>query len=67
MKWTWRDVDEIALDLYEKFPNTDPLTIKFPELKKMVLDLPTFSDDADAVSDRILESIQMAWYDEFED
>ncbi|MFN0157924.1 MAG: Fe-S cluster assembly protein IscX [Bacteroidota bacterium] len=67
MKWTWRDVDEIALDLYDKFPNVDPLTVKFPELKNMVLELPTFSDDPGAVTDRVLESIQMAWYDEFED
>ena len=67
MKWTWRDVDEIALDLYDKFPNVDPLTVKFPELKEMVLNLTTFSDDPAAVTDRVLESIQMAWYDEFED
>ncbi len=67
MHWTWRDIDDIALDLVERHPYVDPLTIKLPELKKMILELPTFSDDANAVTDRTLESIQAAWYDEYED
>ena len=67
MKRTWRDIDDIALDLVECHPYVDPLTVKLPELKKLVLDLPTFADDAEAVTDRILESIQAAWYDEYED
>ena len=67
MKWTWRDVDEIAMDLVERFPNVDPLSVKFPELKKLVTELPTFGDDPNAATDTILESIQAAWYDEFED
>jgi len=67
MKWTWKDVDEIALDLIERYPNTDPLTVKLPELRTMVLELPNFADDPAVATDRVLESIQMAWYDEYED
>ncbi len=67
MAWTWRDVDEIALDLVEKYPQTDPLTVPLPELKKLVMDLSSFKDDPGASTDRILEAIQSAWYDEFED
>jgi len=67
MKYTWRDVDEIALDLVEKYPAVDPLGVKFPDLKKMVIDLPEFGDDPGAASDTILEAIQAAWYEEFED
>ncbi|MEK9138892.1 MAG: Fe-S cluster assembly protein IscX [Bacteroidota bacterium] len=67
MKWTWHDIDDIALDLVEKFPLLDPLTVKLPELKKMVAELSTFNDDPDAVSDKTLEAIQAAWYDEYED
>lgn len=66
-RWTWRDVDNIALDLVERYPTLDPLTVKLPELKKMVTELPTFADNPEAVSDKILEAIQAAWYDEFED
>jgi FeS assembly protein IscX len=67
MKRTWRDVDEIALDLYEQHPNIDPLTVSLPDLKKMVTELPSFGDDPDATTESILESIQVAWYDEYED
>ena len=66
-RWTWRDIDDIALDLVEKFPTLDPLTVKLPELKKLITDLPTFADNADAVNEKTLEAIQAAWYDEYED
>lgn len=67
MKRTWRDVDDIAIDLVERHPNVDPLSVKLPEIQKMVTELPTFGDDPTAASDKILEAIQAAWYDEFED
>jgi FeS assembly protein IscX len=66
-KWTWRDADEIALDLVERHPGLDPLTLSFPEIRRLVLDLPTFHDDPDAATDRMIENIQSAWYDEYED
>jgi FeS assembly protein IscX len=66
-KWTWRDIEDIALDLVEKYPYVDPLTVKYPELKKMNTGLPTFVDNPDVVSDKTLEAIQAAWYDEYED
>ena len=66
-KLTWQDVDEIALDLVERYPSQDPLHVKLPELKKLVMELPSFGDDPSAASDRTLEAIQAAWYDEFED
>jgi FeS assembly protein IscX len=66
-KWTWRDADEIALDLVERHPGTDPLTVSLAELKRLVVELPTFHDAPDAATDKILEAIQAAWYDEYED
>jgi len=66
-KWTWRDVDDIALDLVERYPNTDPLTVKPEELLSMVTSLPNFGDDPKFATDKILEAVQSAWYDEFED
>jgi FeS assembly protein IscX len=67
MKWTWKDIDEIAIDLAERYPGMDPLGVKLPDLKELVITLPTFGDDPDASTGAILESIQAAWYDEFED
>ncbi len=66
-KLTWQDVDEIALDLVERYPYQDPLTVKLPDLKKLVTGLPSFGDDPDAATEKTLEAIQAAWYDEFED
>lgn len=42
MKLTWQDVDDIALDLVERYPQVDPLSVKFPDLKTMVTSLPSF-------------------------
>jgi FeS assembly protein IscX len=67
MKWTWRDVDDIALDLVERHPNLDPMSVNLDELKTLVLDLPGFGDNPEASTQRTLEAIQAAWYDEFED
>ena len=66
-KLTWRDIDDIALELAERSPNLDPLAVKLPELKKMITGLPRFGDSPDAGSDKTLEAIQAAWYDEYED
>ncbi|MGB2959826.1 MAG: Fe-S cluster assembly protein IscX [Bacteroidota bacterium] len=66
MKWTWRDVQEIAAGLAEAHPETDPLSVPLPELKRIVSALPSFGDDPDATTDAILEAIQAAWYDEME-
>jgi FeS assembly protein IscX len=67
MKRTWRDIDDIALDLVERHPTMDPLSVKLPELKKLVTDLPSFGDEPGAATEKILEAIQAAWYDEYED
>ena len=67
MKLTWRDIDEIAIDLVETHPDVDPMSVRSDKLQKMVTELSTFSDDPDAATERILEAIQAAWYDEYED
>jgi len=67
MKWTWRDVDDIALDLVERYPHIDPLNVSMDEIRRMVVELPTFGDNPAVATDAILDAIQAAWYDEFED
>jgi len=62
MKWT--DTQEIAIALSEKFPETDPKTVRFTDLHKWVLALPGFEDDPNRSGEKILEAIQMAWIDE---
>ncbi len=67
MKRTWRDVDDLALDLAEAFPAVDPLSVTLVQLRDLIVNLPNFGDDPHAVTDAALEAIQAAWYDEFED
>jgi len=64
MKLTWKDHEEIAWALLDKFPDQDPLRLSFPKLHKMIMELDEFSDDADKSSEGTLEGIQMAWYEE---
>jgi FeS assembly protein IscX len=62
---TWRDSEDIAIALSEKFPEVDPLTVRFTDLRRWVTELPGFGDDPKASNETLLESIQMAWLDEY--
>ena len=64
---TWDQIDNIALSLQEKFPDIDPLTVRFTDLHKWVTELDGFDDNPAASSEGKLEAIQMAWYDEWQD
>lgn len=67
MKIGWHDSEEIAILLLEKHPNLDPLTVRFTDLHKMVTELPGFEDDPKKSNEAILEAIQMAWHEEYQD
>ena len=64
MKWT--DSREIAIALAEKYPDQDPNTVNFVDLRDWVLQLPGFADDPKHCGEKILEAIQMAWIEEAE-
>ena len=65
MSLTWNDSDEIGFQLYEKFPDKDPLQVRFTDLRQWVIALDEFDDDPAASSEGKLEAIQMAWRDEW--
>ncbi|HWZ48100.1 MAG TPA: Fe-S cluster assembly protein IscX [Herbaspirillum sp.] len=65
MKWT--DILQIAENLYDKFPDIDPKTIRFTDLRRWVMELPGFDDDPNHSGEKILEAIQAAWIEEAED
>jgi len=67
MGLTWKDTEDIAIELVEKFPDLDPLTVRFVDLHKWVTELSDFSDDPKSSTESALESIQMAWYEEYKD
>jgi len=64
---SWNHIEDIALSLYEKYPDVDPLKVRFTDLHKWVTELDDFDDDAAASTEGKLESIQMAWYEEWKD
>ncbi|HEX3438051.1 MAG TPA: Fe-S cluster assembly protein IscX [Pseudacidobacterium sp.] len=63
----WTDAEEIGIQLQEKFPELDPLTVRFTDLHKYVTELEDFADDPAKSNESKLEAIQMAWYEEFKD
>jgi FeS assembly protein IscX len=66
-KLTWDKAEDIGIELYEAHPDTDPLTVRFTDLHKMVIELPGFADDPMKSNEAKLEAIQMAWYEEYKD
>jgi FeS assembly protein IscX len=63
----WDDREEIGIQLAEKFPDLDPLTVRFTDLHKWVTELAGFTGDPKLSNEGKLESIQMAWHEEFQD
>jgi FeS assembly protein IscX len=61
---SWSDVREIAIRLSEAHPEVDPLTVRFTDLHRWVLELPGFTGDPKKSNEQILEAIQMTWIDE---
>ena len=61
---TWDQPEDIAMALYDKFPQQDPLKVRFTDLHKWVCELPDFDDDPKRSNEKILEAIQMMWVDE---
>jgi FeS assembly protein IscX len=62
MKWT--DITYIAEELHDKFPDVDPLTVRFTDLHNWVCELDGFDDDHGRCGEKVLEAIQAAWIEE---
>jgi len=66
-KLYWADAEEIGIQLAEKFPDLDPLAVRFTDLHRYVIELEDFADDPKLSNELRLEAIQMAWLEEFQD
>ena len=62
MKWT--DTRDIAIALLDKFPDVDPATVRFTDLRRWVLELDGFDDQPERSGEKILEAIQATWIEE---
>jgi len=61
----WTDAEEIGIQLSEKHPDVDPLTVRFTDLHRLVTELDGFADDPSKSNESRLEAIQMAWHEEW--
>lgn len=67
MDLRWSDVQDIAIELEEKYPDADNVNLRFTDLHSWITSLEGFNDDPEKSNEKILEAIQMAWIDERED
>lgn len=67
MKFSWTEMDDIAIGLYENHPEEDPLKVRFTQLLDWVLELDGFTGTREESNENKLEAIQMAWLEEWKD
>ena len=60
----WIDTRDIAIALAERFPDVDPATVRFTDLRQWVMELDGFDDEPARSGEKILEAIQAAWIEE---
>ena len=63
----WNDTLEIGIQLQELHPELEPYTVRFTDLHKYVTALPGFVGDPAKSNEALLEAIQTAWNEEYED
>jgi FeS assembly protein IscX len=63
----WNESQLIGETLYDNDGDTHPLTLRFTELHARVVALDGFHDDPQGSSEGVLESIQMVWYEEWQE
>jgi FeS assembly protein IscX len=63
----WTDAEEIGIQLQERFPEVTPYSVRFTDLHKYVMELPGFVGDPAKSNEGLLEAIQTAWNEEYED
>ncbi len=66
MALKWTDTLDLAIALDETYPEVDPKSVNFVDLRNWVMALDEFEDDPAHCGERILEAIQMAWMEERE-
>ncbi|PKH04653.1 Fe-S cluster assembly protein IscX [Moritella sp. Urea-trap-13] len=65
MALAWSDSRDIAIELFEQYPEQDPQQVRFTDLRKMIIELDDFTDDPNHCGERVLEAVLLAWIDEY--
>lgn len=61
---TWDDSYAIALELRERYPETDLQEVSLNMIYQWTIALPGFSDDRELANEAILSSILQEWLEE---
>lgn len=64
MGLNWTDILDIAIELDEAYPEVDPISVNFVDLRNWVQNLPEFAGAPERCGEKILEAIQAAWIEE---
>ncbi|MFW5682497.1 MAG: Fe-S cluster assembly protein IscX [Phycisphaeraceae bacterium] len=65
---TWTDIDDIVVELDEAYPDVDPVTVRFTELRSRIESLEGFDPEpGQQPNEQILEAIQAGWIEEREE
>jgi FeS assembly protein IscX len=67
MSLRWNDVYAIGEILYDRYPEKDPLRIRFTDLMQWVMEIEEFDDTVERCGERVLEAIQMSWLSEWKE
>ncbi|WP_087022834.1 Fe-S cluster assembly protein IscX [Thaumasiovibrio subtropicus] len=62
----WVDSREIAIELMDAYPDVDPKTVRFTDLKDWILALEAFDDDPKHCGEKVLEAVILMWMDEWD-
>jgi FeS assembly protein IscX len=63
----WDDAEDLGIALADKYPEQNPLEVRFTDLHRYVVELDGFVGDPKASNEAKLEAIQMAWYEEWQE
>lgn len=63
----WKDFGEIGIQLQERHPEIEPYSVRFTDLHRYVTEIPGFTGDPSKSTEPMLEGIQAAWHEEYED
>ena len=67
MALNWSNVREIGELLFEKYDTLNPLTVRFTDMHKWILDLEDFEGKPNESNEKLLEAILMSWHEEWQD
>ena len=63
----WNDVQHMAAELYGRFPDVDPRSLSFIDMRDHLMSMPEFSDEVRRLNQNALERIHSAWQEEYLD